>query len=258
MNKHTDTFEKVMQRFQYRYDTRIAFDDFLTMTLCAFSQNRATGKSYDEDLYMETIAKYKDDPIRFEFPNLLACLTREMTGRIDSDSGNDVLGEYYEQNISRKGAGQFFTPWPICKFMAKSSFDATPETGERKRLRILEPACGSGRMLMAMLREAGPFHDYYAIDIDRTCVKMTAINLFLSGIFRSETLCANALLAEDFQVSYKTSFLPFGVFRIAEKEHSRLWHTLKNCWDIPKNAHRKDAPDFKGKNFEQGNQLTIF
>ena len=68
MKNQTETFEKKIQRFQYHYDTRTAFDDFLTMTLCAFSQNPATGKSHDEDLYLETIAKYKDDNLRFEFP----------------------------------------------------------------------------------------------------------------------------------------------------------------------------------------------
>ena len=44
---------------------------FFTMALCAFSQNPNTGKSYDEDLYLETVAESKDDHLRFEFPKLL-------------------------------------------------------------------------------------------------------------------------------------------------------------------------------------------
>ena len=259
MKNETETFEKTIGQFQYHYDTRTVFDDFLTMTLCAFSQNPATGTSHDEDLYMETIAKYKNDKLRFEFPKLLACLTNEMTERMESNSGYDVLGEFYEQNISRKGSGQFFTPWHICTFMAKSSFEASSEERHDRPLRILEPSCGSGRMLMAMLREAGPYHEYYAIDLDQTCVKMTAINLFLSGLFRSETLCANALLPEDFRVSYRTSFLPFGVFRVKDKEQSPLWHLLKNSWKgSRKNEKKKPPPEFGGKLIEQGNQLTIF
>ena len=119
MKNETDTFEKIIHRFQYHYDTRTVFDDFLTMTLCSFSHNPATGKSNDEDLYMETVHKYKTDKLRFEFSKLLACLTNEMTDRMESDTGYDVLGEFYEQNISRKGSGQFFTPWHICTFMAK-------------------------------------------------------------------------------------------------------------------------------------------
>jgi hypothetical protein len=88
---------------------------------------------------------------------------------------------------------------------------------------------------------------------------MTALNLFLSGLFRSETLCANALLPEDFRVSYRTSFLPFGIFRVKEKEQSRLWHLLKNSWNGSKEKEaKKEPPEFVGKQIEQGNQLTIF
>ena len=258
MKNQTETFEKKIQRFHYRYDTRTVFDDFLTMTICAFSRNLATGKSYDEDLYMETIAKYEDDDLRFEFPKLLACLTNEMTDRMDSDTGYNVLGEFYEQNLQRKGMSQFFTPWPICKFMAQASFDAAQEERKNQSLRILEPSCGSGRMLMAMLKVAGPYHEYYAIDLDLACVKMTVINLFLSGLFRSEVLCGNFLLPEDFTVSYKTSFLPFGIFRIKEREHSRLWHLLKNSWNSSREKDKPKPPDFSGVEVPEGNQLTIF
>jgi hypothetical protein len=209
------------------------------MNVCAFSQNLKTGKSHDEELYLETIAKYKEDTLRFEFPKLLAYLITEMTDRMDSNTGNDVLGEFYEQNLQRKGASQFFTPWPICTFMAKSTFEVTPEERQNQPLRILEPACGSGRMLMAMLKVAGPYHEYYAVDLDVTCVKMTVVNLFLSGLFRSEVLCGNFLLPEDFRVSYRTSFLPFGIFRVKEKEQSRLWHLLQNSWNSSKEKEEK-------------------
>jgi len=72
-------------------------------------------------------------------------------------------------------------------------------------LRILDPARNSGRMLLAAHRIHGSEHEYYGIDIDRTCVKMTALNLFLNGIWNSEVLCANALLPEDFVIAYNIS-----------------------------------------------------
>jgi type I restriction-modification system DNA methylase subunit len=110
MKNRTETFAQVMKRFEYRYDTRTIFNDLLTMTLCSFSQNPATGKSHDEDLYMEIIGKYKNDDLRHEFPKLLARLITEMEERLESGMGTDVLGDFYEQNISRRGSGQFFTP----------------------------------------------------------------------------------------------------------------------------------------------------
>ena len=227
MKSKNETFASLVQSLGYRYDLRPIFDDILTMLLCSFSRNVSTGKSYDEDLYMATIAKYAEEEVRNVFPKLLALLILEMEERIDSDSGNDVLGEVYELNFCRKGSGQFFTPWHICKLMGALS-GGSLETEEP--LRILDPSCGSGRMLIAGARSHGKQHRYYGIDIDHTCVKMTALNLFLNGIFHGEVMWANALSPNDFRMSYVLSFLPFGIFRISDKEHSRLWHMHQNAF----------------------------
>ncbi len=229
MKTKEETFESLIKQFEYRYDLRTVFDDFLTLCICAFSHNPLTGKSHDEELYLETIEKYKNDELRHRFPEMLAVLVNQMEERVGSGLGNDVLGEFYEQNLYRKGASQYFTPWPICSFMAKitgnNSIVAT-----HWPLRILDPCCGSGRMLLASAQENGKKQEYYGIDIDQTCVKMTAINLFLNGMFHSEVMCSNALSPNDFRVSYKISFLPFGIFRITEKEDSLLWHLQVNSF----------------------------
>lgn len=258
MKTKTETFAQVLKRFEYRYDTRTVFNDFLTMTLCAFSQNPATGKSFDEDLYLETIGKYKNDDLRFEFPKLLARLTIEMEERIGSGIGTDVLGDFYEQNLSRKGSGQFFTPWPICMMMAQMTAETLETNSNHRPLRILDPACGSGRMLLAGSKVNGPTQEYYGVDIDETCVKMTAVNLFLNGLFHSEVMCADALARDDFRFSYRTSFLPFGIFRIENKEQSKLWHILQNSWPERKVKEKMEPPELSGIKVPHGNQLTIF
>jgi type I restriction-modification system DNA methylase subunit len=262
MKNKTESFSTLLHSFGLSYNLFTVFDDFLTMTLCSFSQNPGTGKSYDEDLYLQTIDKYKESPLRYNFPKMLNSLVNEMETRFEGDTGWDVLGEFYEQNLSKKGASQFFTPWPICTFMAKSSFDAAVKTSPGKSLKILEPACGSGRMLLACKKVAGPYHDYNAIDIDLTCVKMTAINLFLSGMFHSEVMCSNALLPDTFNCSYKISFLPFGVFRILDKNQSRLWTTLKELENDRIKGKEKAPLNFDpiadGEVFSKGEQLKFF
>ena len=258
MKTKQETFAQIMARFNYRYDTRTIFNDFLTMTLCSFSQNPATSKSHDEDLYLETIGKYKNDDLRFEFSKLLACLILEMEDRVDSDTGNDVLGEFYEQNISRKGSGQFFTPWHICKFMATCTAESIEDKPVDRPIRILDPSCGSGRMLLAGNKVNGPMHEYYGVDIDETCVKMTAINLFLNGMFHSEVICADALARDDFRFSYRTSVLPFGIFRVTDKHQSPLWHLMQNAWPEKKVKEQMEPPQFSETKVVTGNQLTIF
>jgi type I restriction-modification system DNA methylase subunit len=254
-----ETFASTMKLFEYRFDLRTVFDDFLTMSLCSMSQNPLTMKSHDEDLYLETVAKYKDDKLHKEFPKLFALAVNEMTDRWDSEEGYDVLGEFYEQNLYRKGASQYFTPWPVCMFMAKCTIETVEERGQADTpQRILDPACGSGRMLLAAQKCAGKQHHYYGIDIDLTCIRMAGLNLFLSGLFRSEALCADALMPEDFKVSYKSSFLPFGIFRIQEKENSPLWHMLKNSWDRPKVQTPKPEYDGATAKYAEGSQLQMF
>lgn len=226
MKSKKETFGSLMDEFQYHFDKSVVFDDLLTLVICAFGQNPRTKKSYDEDLYLQTIGKYKKHKLVDHFPKMLACLVMEMEAQLDSSMGNDVLGTYYEQNLIKKGSGQFFTPWPICEFMAQcTAGDKTEDT-----LRILDPCCGSGRMLLCGAKHTGRQHEYYGIDIDHTCVKMTAINLFLNGIFHSEVMCADALDRDDFRMSYRISQLPFGVFRITDRERSPLWQSYRKTF----------------------------
>lgn len=257
MSSKHESFSDLLKQFEYHYDLRTAFDDFLTMTICAFGQNPKEGKSYDEDLYLQTIEKYKSSDLRHNFTKLLARLTFEMEERMESSEGFDVLGEFYELNLARKGASQFFTPWPICMFMAKAASEQahSGKQEDSRPLRILDPSCGSGRTLLAASRVNGPRNEYYGVDIDATCSKMCALNLFLSGLFKSEVLCADALVPEDFRTGYRSSFLPFGLFRVTAKESSQLWHLLKNSWGMKSSSteysgETKKAPD--------GDQLTIF
>ncbi len=94
-------------------------------------------------------------------------------------SGNgliDVLGRYFEQNISHGHNGQFFTPEHICELTARINLPSKPGG------RIFDPCCGSGRMLMAMAKFDRNAR-FYGADIDHNCAMMTAINLCLNGMY---------------------------------------------------------------------------
>lgn len=256
--KSTETFQSLLESFQYHYDLSTVFDDFLTMSIASCGRNPDTKLSYDEELYLKTVARYRDDPLRFNFPKMFAALTLEMTERITSKEGADVMGEYYETHLQKKGLSQFFTPYPICEFMARSSIGEAEKVAEGRSMRILDPACGSGRMLMVTATVSEKKHEYYGVDIDHTCVKMTALNLFLSGVFHSEALCANALLPEEFKGSYITSFLPFGIFRIEQKEQSFLWHMMNVKSNVRESEGKPEKEYEWGKTKTGGSQLEFF
>ena len=256
--KSKETFASLFNSLTYRYDLRPVFDDFLTMTIAAFGRNYWTGKSFDEDLYMETVARYPEEFAKELFPKMLALLTVEMEERIDSSSGNDVLGEFYELNFCRKGTAQFFTPWHVCKLLAACLPDTDAEREEP--LRIIDPTCGSGRTLLAGAKHFGFRHGYYGIDIDHTCVKMTVLNLFLNGIFHAEVMCADALSPDDFRMSYRTSFLPFGIYRIKDKEQSPLWHSHKAAFEKKEPTQKPEIVlPFREESLTgTGSQLQLF
>lgn len=154
MTTKQETFAILMESFRYRYEIRSVFNDFLTLSLSSLARNYATGQSEDEELYMTTIAKYKDDPLRFKFPELFALLTTEMTDRLESGQGYDVLGSFYEQHLYERGKSQFFTPWHICQFMAQVTFPIQDKESDLKNpLRILALVAGAGELSLPRLSQ---------------------------------------------------------------------------------------------------------
>lgn len=167
MKKKLQKFETIMDGLARRHGVHQVFTDFLTMCICAFSMGKM------EDRYFETIRRY-EKPYAYSFSEALAALVIEMTGT-DGNGLVDVLGKYFEENISRGYNGQFFTPQPVCDMLANIN---KPRTGDR----ILDPACGSGRMLMAAAK-LNRFSLFFGADVDATCAKMATVNLCLNGMF---------------------------------------------------------------------------
>jgi len=244
-----------------RFSLAKVFDDFLTMTIAACSINPLTKLSNYEEEYLQTIAPYKESELRHEFPKAFAHLIRQMEERVTDSQGNDILGEFFEQHLSNGRNGQFFTPFHICELIA-SVILGENESKTDTPIRILDPTCGSGRMLLAA-RKSNATAEYYGIDIDHTCVKMAALNLFLNGMWNSEVLCADSLRANDFVISYHISLLPFGIFKITDKEKSKLWHMHQKSFEPPEKKKsgeliELDKTPFKDRIDIKGTQLDLF
>ena len=171
MKKKHESFQRLMDRLSRRHGIHAVFSDFLTMAVCALSLGRM------EELYLETVGKY-EKPEAYTLAEAFGALVIEMTG--DGSGMVDVLGKFFEENLSHGRNGQFFTPQPICDMMAQ--MNAPVKFGAR----IADPACGSGRMLLAM-GKLQRFASFYGADTDANCAKMTVINLCLNGLFGEVT-----------------------------------------------------------------------
>lgn len=177
--KKDRTFQQIMEKLARRYGIGHVFSDFLTLLVCAFSFGQK------EEEYLETIRRY-EKPEACDFSEALAALVIEMTG--DGSGMVDVLGQFYENNVSHGHNGQYFTPQPVCDMMAQLTGPV------RAGQRVADPACGSGRMLMAMAK-INRFALFYGADNDANCAKMTVINLCLNNLF-GEVAWMNSLSNE--------------------------------------------------------------
>ncbi|KAI94735.1 hypothetical protein T281_09300 [Rhodomicrobium udaipurense JA643] len=151
------------------------FDDWLELALAAYAR--------EEDRYMEVIRRYgpreagKEHPAD-HFAHALGAIQLEMHKDNETGELRDNLGEIYEaEGGNERAMSQYFSPMPLCRMMASMLIDdTTPE-----RASIADPACGSGRMLMACipLRPKGYF---FGVDLDRTCAKMAALNMLWRNV----------------------------------------------------------------------------
>lgn len=117
----------------------------------------------------------------------------------------DVIGEVYMQwEIGNVRAGQYFTPLPIAAMIAKVNIgDGERQVAQRladtgnpadvRPITIMDPACGSGIMLLASA-VAFPrwavdcgLVQFFGQDIDATCAAMARINSMLYGLRGAKT-----------------------------------------------------------------------
>lgn len=214
----------------YRHDHNRLFEDWLDMILCAFANQT------QEARYLAIVKRYSRDEVDL-LVRLFGEYLKLLCSKTDNGGWYDGLGaiyEYLSSNWKRSGLGQFFTPESVCDMIARME-------GPQAHESVLEPACGSGRMVLAARRNTEivkkpreldadghtlPAGVTVCIDVDPVCVKMCAINMHLHGI-KGEVACANALNPSDWRFAYQTHprlYYPFVTFLDeARKEESLVW-----------------------------------
>ena len=82
----------------------------------------------------------------------------------------------------------------------------TPEKGAT----VLDPACGSGRILLSALKSQREI-EVFGCDVDNRCVSMATINLFLNGAtgytFRMNSLSMEVWSGYRFGIKYGLPYL---------------------------------------------------
>lgn len=178
---------KAIQDMSGQYSAYAIFADWVMMCSIAI-QNQMTFSGSErrkrEDLYVATAKRYTEEE-QTTFAQMFVWLGDALTEEL-----TDVLGEIYMQlDMGSSHTGQFFTPFHVSEMCARLELkSAIKELETGQKVRLHEPSCGSGGMIIAMcklLKEAG--HNYQkevevvAQDLDWRCVYMTYLQLSLIG-----------------------------------------------------------------------------
>lgn len=135
-----------------------------------------------EEMYKKIMNKYSEKQQK-EFAEMFALLVLCFENRL-----SDILGEIYmESGCGNKYTGQFFTPYHLSLLNAKLALP--DEVSEKNKIKINEPSCGGGGMIIAAaqyLKEKGVNYqkcmEVVAQDLDWKGVYMCYVQLSLLGI----------------------------------------------------------------------------
>ncbi len=188
-SNHYKNLLKLTQRLCNRHDRWQAFADFVALTAISIS-NSVDLKSRDEreQRYLQILKRYNAAECAL-FPQMFAELVMALEGGAD-----DVLGRLFgELEIGNSARGQYFTPYSVSEVTARMIVgDGTEitETINRKGfVRLNEPACGAGAMVIAFasaMQNAGINYQQrlhvVAQDIDERAVHMAYVQFSLLHI----------------------------------------------------------------------------
>lgn len=146
-------------------------------------------------------------------------------GEIAVDGGacfKDPFGDFYMEHLSNDRTGQFFTPEDVCEVMARIQMGNTIPDGTT----ILDPCCGSGRLLLACAK-INRKALFYAADVDLTCCKMTLINMVLNSLC-GEVAWMNSITQKHYKSWQVATSIKFPYCFEISAEQSRLANFLSN------------------------------
>ena len=206
----------------YRHNYGQMFEDWVEICICCFANQTM------EPRYLEIVKRYTREEldVMAQLMGLLIVIQEDHTAE---GGWYDALGNIYEylaHASKAKALGQFFTPEGVCDMMARMT---TGETGPGDEETSCDPACGSGRMLLAIHALNPTRAIKVGADVDPVCAKMCALNFWLHGI-RGEVACMDSIRM-TWRFAYQTHpryLYPFITYLGDErKEESLTWHQCK-------------------------------
>ena len=256
------TIAQLVGQLADRHSSWQVFTDFVEMGAIAFSNGiDLAQRDARERRYMEVIKRYEEAEIKL-FPQMVGTLIADL-----EDEPDDVLGKtYHELELHNKWSGQYFTPFPLCRAMAKmvvgDGAHIKDKLADRGYLTASEPACGSGAMVIALaleLKEQGVNYQQQlhvtAVDVDAKCVHMTYLQLSLLHI-PAIVVHGNSLSLEEYGRWYTPAHIMNGWnYRLRRAEPTAEAPTPT---EESEGVATPSEPETKTPPITKPSQLTLF
>lgn len=182
---HYEFCKKIREATGYGLSPQEGIREFLHMAYLSLSNrcNQLRGRGLDQDKE----ERYTRAAKKLENPEAMAHALAILLSDFQNHGATDFLGDVHAAlGTLSPDAGQFFTPFELCKVMAEITTPDKPKPGER--LAFYEPCVGGGAIPIAThtaLLERGfaPWEYYFVVgDVDRKCFEMAYVQLTLAGI----------------------------------------------------------------------------
>lgn len=183
---------QVFEKYRHKFEPYRLFERFMEFVINGF------------DVMLSAIEKPFSKEESEACMELLNAWIMSMNEALKHKEWYDLLGEIYmnylASTMKKQWTGQFFTPMHISDLMAKIT-----GPGEVVGERIMNCACGSGRMLLAA-HVLHPGNYCCAQDLDRICCLMTVCNFIIHGV-NGEVICGDSLNPADYRDGWRTNEL---------------------------------------------------
>ncbi len=226
----------------YRHNRWNVWSDFVVMA--AISISNIVDKTHFESrekTYFTLAEKYNKKEL-----DCFGRMFAEIVLGIDECPDQDFLGELYMAlELGNSHAGQFFTPYNVCRAMAAMTFgpDLKEKIERQGWVSVNDPACGAGALLVAFANECcRPGNDinyqtsvlFVAQDIDMIVGCMCYIQLSLLG-------CPGYVVIADTIINPATAIDDRGLIPVPGEN---IWYTpfyFRDVWHYRRLAFQMDT-----------------
>ena len=145
---HQKNFLKIFNSLTGKHSRWEIWEDFVTLTAIEISNSTDKVNAAERTkMYQTIVSKYSAKDL-----DGMAEMLAEVVMGMEQNPDQDFLGSLYMMcELGNDHAGQFFTPYDVCRCMAEISFDPKLLPDMEGFISVSDPACGAGATLLAFL-----------------------------------------------------------------------------------------------------------